>query len=152
MTITVTVESSPSPVFEPGGEYEMADFMTWVSDDSVPEGLLVRAGERYYVIAGGRLARCDAEGCVDGPQRGRPPGQTDTWERILEALADSAEEGGLTPSYRELADMAGVSMGSVSHHLNRLERQGLVVRAAGVHRGTRITPLGMRRAERLAFE
>jgi DNA-binding transcriptional ArsR family regulator len=151
MTITVTVESSPSQFFEQGDRYEMADFMTWVADGSVPDGLLLRDGERYYMVDGRRLTRCDANGQVTDPPRGRPGRKTDTWKWILRALAD-AMDGEITPSYRDLADVAGVSLGSVSYHLQRMERLGLVVRGDGAHRSTLIAPRGVRTAERLAVE
>ena len=61
--------------------------------------------------------------------------------RILQAIAEGVRRNGTPPTVREIADFVGLSAPSaVHHHLETLEREGLIERGAGLSRAIRLTP------------
>lgn len=53
-------------------------------------------------------------------------------EAVLHALVDLTREHGYPPTYREIAERAGLeSVASVSHHVNALEAEGAISRVHG---------------------
>ena len=57
---------------------------------------------------------------------------------VWRAVQDHWDEYGCGPSYRELAQRAYVSKSSVSLHLNRLDRAGVIVWWPGLARGIKL--------------
>ncbi|HEY7023648.1 MAG TPA: transcriptional repressor LexA [Candidatus Limnocylindrales bacterium] len=68
-------------------------------------------------------------------------------QKIIEFIAATVRERGYPPSVREIAaavDLASTS--AVHHHLQALEREGLIERGGSQSRAVRLTPAGMMRA------
>jgi repressor LexA len=68
-------------------------------------------------------------------------------QKIIDFIAATQRERGYAPSVREIAaavDLASTS--AVHHHLQALEREGLIERGASQSRAVRLTPAGMIRA------
>lgn len=68
---------------------------------------------------------------------------------ILAAVADAAETRGYPPSVREIATAVGLaSPSTVKHHLDALEKLGLLQRASGLPRALEVSPAGLARLGR----
>ncbi len=68
-------------------------------------------------------------------------------QKIIDFIAATTRERGYAPSVREIAvavDLASTS--AVHHHLQAMEREGLLERGASQSRAIRLTALGMARA------
>jgi len=63
--------------------------------------------------------------------------------RILQAIAEGSRRSGTPPTVREIADLVGLAAPSaVHHHLETLEREGLIQRDSGLSRSVRLTARG----------
>jgi len=63
--------------------------------------------------------------------------------RILQAIAEGVRRSGTPPTVREIADLVGLAAPSaVHHHLETLEREGLIKRDSGLSRSVRLTARG----------
>ena len=63
--------------------------------------------------------------------------------RILQAIAEGSRRSGTPPTVREIADLVGLAAPSaVHHHLETLEREGLIKRDSGLSRSVRLTARG----------
>ena len=63
--------------------------------------------------------------------------------RILQANAEGSRRSGTPPTVREIADLVGLAAPSaVHHHLETLEREGLIQREEGLSRSVRLTARG----------
>src|SRR4051812_4709660 len=68
-------------------------------------------------------------------------------QRIIEYIADTVRQRGYPPSVREIAEAVGLaSTSAVHHHLEALEREGLLERGATHSRAIRLTPAAQLRA------
>ncbi len=64
--------------------------------------------------------------------------------QVLLAINQGVVRDGWPPSVRELGDRLGISSPStVHHHLDNLEREGLIERRAGQPRALRVTTSGL---------
>src|SRR3954469_24169261 len=62
-------------------------------------------------------------------------------QRIIEYIAETVRQRGYPPSVREIAEAVGLaSTSAVHHHLQALEREGLLERGASHSRAIRLTP------------
>ncbi len=69
---------------------------------------------------------------------------TERGRQVLQAINAGVTRNGWPPSVRELGDTLGISSPStVHHHLDNLEREGLIERRAGQPRALRVTTLGL---------
>ena len=79
------------------------------------------------------------------PRKAPPPTETDL--ATVAAIREMTDSYGRPPSYRELAGRFGVSStNAVKERLDRLERKGLIRRAAGASRAIRILVAPERRS------
>ena len=63
--------------------------------------------------------------------------------RILQAIAEGSRRSGTPPTVREIAELVGLAAPSaVHHHLETLEREGLIQRDSGLSRSVRLTARG----------
>ncbi|WP_329460862.1 winged helix-turn-helix transcriptional regulator [Streptomyces sp. NBC_01431] len=70
---------------------------------------------------------------------GHPPLPTPRQDAILAAMRDAITRTGVPPTIQELADAVGLaSTSSIAYHLERLERQGIIIRMNGAGRVYRI--------------
>jgi len=68
-------------------------------------------------------------------------------QRIIEYIAETVRQRGYPPSVREIAEAVGLaSTSAVHHHLEALEREGLLERGATHSRAIRLTPAAQLRA------
>jgi repressor LexA len=68
-------------------------------------------------------------------------------QRIIEYIAETVRVRGYPPSVREIAEAVGLaSTSAVHHHLEALEREGLLERGATHSRAIRLTPAAQMRA------
>jgi repressor LexA len=68
-------------------------------------------------------------------------------QRIIEFIAEMVRQRGYPPSVREIAEAVGLaSTSAVHHHLEALEREGLLERGATHSRAIRLTPAAQLRA------
>jgi len=68
-------------------------------------------------------------------------------QRIIEYIAETVRLRGYPPSVREIAEAVGLaSTSAVHHHLEALEREGLLERGATHSRAIRLTPAAQMRA------
>ena len=68
-------------------------------------------------------------------------------QRIIEYIAETVRHRGYPPSVREIAEAVGLaSTSAVHHHLESLEREGLLERGATHSRAIRLTPAAQMRA------
>jgi len=68
-------------------------------------------------------------------------------QRIIEYIAETVRMRGYPPSVREIAEAVGLaSTSAVHHHLEALEREGLLERGATHSRAIRLTPAAQMRA------
>jgi len=68
-------------------------------------------------------------------------------QRIIEYIAETVRQRGYPPSVREIAEAVGLaSTSAVHHHLEALEREGLLERGATHSRAIRLTPAAQMRA------
>src|SRR4029078_12166210 len=68
-------------------------------------------------------------------------------QRIIEYIAETVRLRGYPPSVREIAEAVGLaSTSAVHHHLEALEREGLLERGATHSRALRLTPAAQMRA------
>jgi len=68
-------------------------------------------------------------------------------QRIIEYIAETVRQRGYPPSVREIAEAVGLaSTSAVHHHLEALEREGLLERGATHSRALRLTPAAQMRA------
>jgi len=68
-------------------------------------------------------------------------------QRIIEYIAETVRLRGYPPSVREIAEAVGLaSTSAVHHHLESLEREGLLERGATHSRAIRLTPAAQMRA------
>src|SRR6188474_647822 len=68
-------------------------------------------------------------------------------QRIIEYIGNTVRLRGYPPSVREIAEAVGLaSTSAVHHHLEALEREGLLERGATHSRAIRLTPAAQMRA------
>jgi repressor LexA len=68
-------------------------------------------------------------------------------QRIIEYIAETVRQRGYPPSVREIAEAVGLaSTSAVHHHLEALDREGLLERGATHSRALRLTPAAQMRA------
>ncbi len=63
---------------------------------------------------------------------------TETQSRMLNAITDYARANDYPPTFREIADIAGMTVGGVLYHLQVLKRNGLLDWRNGQSRTIRI--------------
>jgi repressor LexA len=67
-------------------------------------------------------------------------------QRIIEYIAETVRQRGYPPSVREIAEAVGLaSTSAVHHHLEALDREGLLERGATHSRALRLTPAAQMR-------
>jgi DNA-binding transcriptional ArsR family regulator len=143
--IELTVLADPTGLFEPGERYAEADIANWLREHSVPEGLtLERNGQTCKVRRGQLVTLYNATRHIPTHQRPRTP----TRLRLLRLLYELAECGDPSPTYREMQAALGLkSRGAIVWQLDKLERDGLIIRERYAWRGVWLSLQGIERAK-----
>ena len=126
--------------FTAGDEYDNADFMQWMYDESVPSGIVVKiyglklitmlSGNFYMPSNGERL---DAVGlCMRHERTGRPINTSHTRVAVLMYIQDFATENGRPPTNKEMSLGLYITRPGISWHTKQLMNRAMIDQRFGI--------------------
>jgi hypothetical protein len=112
--------------FEAGDTFDLADFVAWLYDGTVPEGMVVFAHDQYWAVSTGGCVR-NLKECYTALQFATyrellgPIELDETKTSVLLAVAEHPEMG-----QTDMSRCTGVARNLIAYHISDLRARGLI--------------------------